>query len=64
MPPGKVGHFAGKAHVTDVAGMRRVGTGKQPTSSAGFVHTAAAGARDDVVTMFCKRTAAVHGSVQ
>nr|WP_066367605.1 Tn3 family transposase [Herbidospora mongoliensis] len=60
VPPGKVGHFAGEAHVTDVADMRKVGTDKRLTLLASFVHTAATGVRDDVVTMFCKRIAAIH----
>ncbi|MEU4409175.1 Tn3 family transposase [Streptosporangium sp. NPDC023963] len=60
VPHGKVGHFAGEAHVTDVADMRKVGTDKQLTLLASFVHTAATGVRDDVVTMFCKRIAAIH----
>ncbi len=40
--------------------MRKVGTDKQLTLLAGFVHTVATWVRDDVVTMFCKRIAAIH----
>ncbi|MBW8482621.1 Tn3 family transposase [Actinomadura parmotrematis] len=60
VPLGKVGHFAGEAHVTDAADMRKVGEDKRLTLLACFVHTAATGVRDDVVTMFCKRIAAIH----
>lgn len=60
VPAGKVGHLAGEARVTDAADMRKVGTDKQLTLLASFVHTVATGVRDDVVTMFCKRVAAIH----
>ncbi|MEV0666239.1 hypothetical protein ACIBI3_19840 [Actinomadura luteofluorescens] len=60
VPAGKVAHFAGEARVTDAADMRKVGTDKQLTLLAGFVHTVATGGRDDVATMFCKRIAAIH----
>lgn len=60
VPAGKVAHFAGEARVADAADMRNVGTDKQLTLLAGFVHTVATGVRDDVVTMFCKRIAAIH----
>lgn len=60
VPAGKVAHFAGEARVTDAADMRKVGTDKQLTLLASFVHTVATGVRDDVVTMFCKRIAAIH----
>ncbi|MEV3927327.1 hypothetical protein [Actinomadura coerulea] len=60
VPAGKVAHFAGEARVTDAADMRKVGTDKQLTLPAGFVHTVATRVRDDVVTMICKRIAAIH----
>ncbi|MFC5747539.1 Tn3 family transposase [Actinomadura rugatobispora] len=60
VPAGKVAHFAGEARVTDASDMRKVGTDKQLTLLAGFVHTVATEVRDDVVTMFCKRIAAIH----
>lgn len=60
VPPGKVGHFAGEARVTDAADMRKVGEDKRWTLIASLVHTVATGVRDDVVTMFCKRMAAIH----
>lgn len=60
VPPGKVAHFAGEAKVTDVADLRKVGEDKRITLVASLLHTARAGARDEVVTMFCKRMAALH----
>ncbi|MDP9843383.1 DUF4158 domain-containing protein [Streptosporangium lutulentum] len=60
VPPGKVAHFAGEARVTDAADMRKVGEDKRFTLLVSFVHTVATGVRDDVVTMFCKRMAAIH----
>ncbi len=60
VPPGKIGHFAGEARVTDAADMRKVTEDKRLTLIASLVHTAATGVRDDVVTMFCKRMAAIH----
>ncbi|MEU9872821.1 hypothetical protein AB0C87_33825 [Actinomadura sp. NPDC048021] len=60
VPAGKVAHFAGEARVADAADMRKVGTDKQLTLLAGFVYTVATGVRDDVVTMFYKRIAAIH----
>jgi hypothetical protein len=60
VPPGKVAHFAGEARVTDAADMRKVGEDKRLTLLVSFVHTVATGVRDDVVTMFCKRMAAIH----
>jgi hypothetical protein len=60
VPPGKIGHFAGEARVTDVADMRKVTEDKRLTLIASLVHMAAIGVRDDVVTMFCKRMAAIQ----
>ncbi|MEV1005125.1 Tn3 family transposase [Nonomuraea sp. NPDC050202] len=60
VPPGKIAHFAGEARVTDAADMRKVGEDKRLTLLVSFVHTVATGVRDDVVTMFCKRMAAIH----
>ena len=60
MPPGKVAHFAGEARVTDAADMGKVSEDKRLTLMVSLVHTAATGARDDVVAMFCKRMAAIH----
>ncbi|GAA2420559.1 hypothetical protein GCM10010404_93670 [Nonomuraea africana] len=60
IPPGKIAHFAGEARVTDAADMRKVGQAKQLTLLACFAQTVATGVRDDVVTMFCKRMAAIH----
>ena len=60
VPPGKVAHFAGEARVTDIADMRKVGEDKRLTLVASLVHVVRAGVRDDVVTMFCKRMAAIH----
>ena len=61
VPPGKVAHFAGEARVTDVADLRKIqDEGKRLTLVASLVHVVRAGVRDDVVTMFCKRMAAIH----
>ena len=59
--PGKIAHFAGEARVTDIADLRKViNEDKRLTLIASLVHVVRAGVRDDVVTMFCKRMAAIH----
>ncbi|MFD8565208.1 DUF4158 domain-containing protein, partial [Streptosporangium canum] len=61
IPPGKIAHFAGEARVTDVAGLRKVADeDKRLTLIVSLLHTVRTGVRDDVVTMFCKRVAAIH----
>ncbi|WP_248958473.1 Tn3 family transposase [Sphaerisporangium perillae] len=61
VPPGKIAHFAGEARVTDVADMKKITTeDKRMTLIVCFVHAVRTGVRDDVVTMFCKRMAAIH----
>jgi hypothetical protein len=61
IPPGKIAHFAGEARVTDIADLRKVlNEDKRLTLIASLVHVVRAGVRDDVVTMFCKRMAAIH----
>lgn len=61
IPPGKVAHFAGEARVTDAADLRKVlNEDKRLTLLTSLVHVVRAGVRDDVVTMFCKRMAAIH----
>ncbi|MGV9386700.1 Tn3 family transposase [Nonomuraea sp. NPDC003707] len=60
VPPGKVTHFAGEARVTDAADTRKVSEDKLLTLLVSFAHMVATGVRDDVVTMFCKRMAAIH----
>ncbi|WP_406314637.1 hypothetical protein OHA77_40035 [Streptosporangium sp. NBC_01639] len=61
VPPGKVAHFAGEARVTDVADLRKVADeDKRLTLIVSLLHTVRTGVRDDVVTMFCKRIAAIH----
>jgi hypothetical protein len=61
VPPGKVAHFAGEARVTDVADLRKVlDEDKRLTLIVSLLHTVRTGVRDDVVTMFCKRIAAIH----
>ncbi|MEV3923476.1 DUF4158 domain-containing protein [Actinomadura coerulea] len=60
VPPGKAAHFAGEARVTDAADMRKVTEDKRLTLLVSFVRVVATGVRDDVVTMFCNRMAAIH----
>jgi hypothetical protein len=61
VPPGKVAHFAGEARVTDAADMRKVlNDDKRLTLLVSLVHECRTSARDEVVTMFCKRMAALH----
>ncbi|WP_205717956.1 Tn3 family transposase [Actinomadura soli] len=61
MPPGKIAHFAGEARVTDVADLKKVtNEDKRLTLIVALVHSVRSGVRDDVVTMFCKRMAAIH----
>ena len=60
MPPGKIGHFAGEALVTDVADLRRSGEAKRLTLLASLIHVLRAAARDEVTDMFCKRMAIIH----
>jgi len=60
VPPGKIAHFAGEAKVTDVADLRKVGEDKRLTLVVCLLHTTRTAARDEVVTMFCKRMATIH----
>jgi hypothetical protein len=61
VPPGKIAHFAGEARVTDVADLKKITSeNKRLTLIACLVYTVRTGVRDDVVTMFCKRMAAIH----
>jgi hypothetical protein len=61
VPPGKVANFAGEARVTNVADLRKVlAEDKRLTLIVSLLHTVRTGVRDDVVTMFCKRIAAIH----
>ncbi|MGP4021602.1 DUF4158 domain-containing protein [Saccharopolyspora sp. 5N708] len=60
VPPGKIAHFAGEARVTDLADLRKVGADKQWTLIASLIHVCRTTARDEVVTMFCKRMAVIH----
>ena len=61
IPPGKIAHFAGEARVTDAADMRKVlNDDKRLTLLISLVHECRTSARDEVVTMFCKRMAALH----
>ncbi|MFC9251924.1 hypothetical protein [Amycolatopsis thailandensis] len=56
----KIAHFAGEARVADADDMRKTSEAKRFTLLACLVHQARIETRDDVVTMFCKRIAAVH----
>ncbi|MDR7304480.1 Tn3 family transposase [Haloactinomyces albus] len=61
IPPGKIAHFAGEARVTDAADMCKVlNDDKRLTLLISLVHECRTAARDEVVTMFCKRMAALH----
>ncbi|WP_246238311.1 DUF4158 domain-containing protein, partial [Acrocarpospora corrugata] len=60
VPPGKVAHFAGEARVANVDDMRKTGDAKRVTLLISLVHQQRVEARDEVVTMFCKRMAALH----
>ncbi|WP_201761821.1 MULTISPECIES: hypothetical protein [unclassified Nonomuraea] len=47
--------------MTDVADLRKVlDEDKRLTLIVSLLHTVRTGVRDDVVTMFCKRMAAIH----
>lgn len=59
VPPGKVGHFAGQAQVLDAAEMSKVGAVKRLALLASLLHSAKVRARDDLVTMLCKRMGAI-----
>ncbi|MCK9928126.1 DUF4158 domain-containing protein [Frankia sp. Mgl5] len=60
VPPGKVVHFAGEARMADVDDMRKTGDAKRVTLLISLLHQQRIEARDEVVTMFCKRMAALH----
>jgi TnpA family transposase len=64
LPPVKISHFAGEAAVLDVDELTRAGEDKRWTLLGCVVHTARTRARDEVVTMFCKRMAAITGKAQ
>lgn len=55
VPPGKVEHFAGQAKVMDAAEMSKVGVVKRLALLASLLHMAKVRARDELVTMLCKR---------
>ena len=59
VPAAKIAHFAGEAAVLDADALAEVGDDKRLTLLACLVHTARRRARDEVVTMFCKRMAAI-----
>jgi hypothetical protein len=55
-----VAHFAGEARVATVDDMRKTGEAKRVTLLVSLLHQQRVEARDEVVTMFCKRMAALH----
>lgn len=59
VPAAKISHFAGEAAVLDAGELTGVGEDKRLTLLACVVHTARTRARDEGVTMFCKRMAAL-----
>jgi hypothetical protein len=60
VPSGKIAHFAGEARVTDVADLRKINDEKRLTLLISLIHECRTAARDEVVTMFCKRMAALY----
>ena len=61
IPPGKVGHFAGEARVTDVADLSKMkDDARRLTLLASLIHVLRTAARDEVTDMFCKRMAIIH----
>jgi Transposase and inactivated derivatives, TnpA family len=59
IPPGKVEHFAGQARVLDAAELGKVGVVKRTVLLACLLHMAKVRARDELVTMLCKRMARI-----
>ncbi|MBZ6476415.1 Tn3 family transposase [Streptomyces griseocarneus] len=59
VPPGKVEHFAGQAKVLDAAEVSKIGVVKRLALLACLLHMAKVRARDELVTMMCKRMASV-----
>jgi len=57
--PAKIEHFAGEAAVLDVAELRDVNVAKRLTVIGCLLRVARVRARDELVTMFCKRMAAI-----
>jgi TnpA family transposase len=55
IPPGKVEHFAGQARVLDAAELSKVGVVKRTALLVSLLHMAKVRARDELVTMLCKR---------
>jgi hypothetical protein len=60
VPPGKVAHLVGEARVANVDDMRKTGEAKRVTLLVSLLRQQRVEARDEVVTMFCKRMAALH----
>ncbi|MGH3708160.1 MAG: Tn3 family transposase [Pseudonocardiaceae bacterium] len=59
VPPAKIAHFAGEAAVLDADELSGVSEAKRLTLLVCLVHLARTRARDEVVTMFCKRMAVI-----
>jgi hypothetical protein len=59
IPAPKVAQFAGEAHVTDVADLRKMGAARRLALVVCLLHQAQVRARDEVATTFCKRMAAI-----
>ncbi len=59
VPPGKVEHFAGQARVLDAAELGKVGVVKRTALLVCLLHMAKVRARDELVTMLCKRMARI-----
>jgi uncharacterized protein DUF4158 len=60
VPPSKIAHFAGEAKMAGVDDMRKCGDAKRVMLLISLLHQQRIEARDEVVTMFCKRMAAIH----
>ncbi|MFD3920181.1 Tn3 family transposase [Streptomyces sp. NPDC058595] len=59
IPPGKVEHFAGQARVLDAAELGKVSVVKRTALLVSLLHMAKVRARDELVTMLCKRMARI-----
>ena len=64
IPASKIEHFAGEAAALDAAEMADTGPVKRVVLEACLLHRARVRARDDLVTMLCKRMNTIHGKAR